>query len=77
METVTSKPAVAPLRKFWSGARYVRVSASGRNLLTVTHYYGYDPEGEEMTKSLANGANWELWGYPPSRQFWFSLDLGF
>src|SRR4030095_3930496 len=30
--------------KFWSGARFVRVSVSGRNLLTFTGYSGADPE---------------------------------
>jgi hypothetical protein len=65
------------VRGLWSGARYLRLSASGRNLVTITDYRGFDPEGQEMSKSLANGANWELWGYAPSRQVWLSLDLGF
>lgn len=64
-------------KSVWAGARYVRVGASGRNLVTISKYRGYDPEGQEMTKSLANGANWELWGYPPNKQVWFSLDVGF
>jgi hypothetical protein len=64
-------------KKFWAGARFIRVSVSGRNLITITKYRGYDPEGEEMTKSLAGGANWELWDYPPNKQVWASIDLGF
>jgi len=61
----------------WAAAWYVRLGASGRNLITISKYRGYDPEGQEMTKSLANGANWELWGYPPNKQVWISLDVGF
>ncbi|MSR07062.1 MAG: SusC/RagA family TonB-linked outer membrane protein [Gemmatimonadetes bacterium] len=64
-------------KNVWSGARFIRLSASGRNLVTISNYRGYDPEGQEMSKSLANGANWELWGYPPNKQVWFSLDVGF
>jgi hypothetical protein len=30
-----------------------------------------------MVKSLAGGANWELWDYPPNKQVWASIDLGF
>jgi hypothetical protein len=63
--------------KLWSGARYIRLSASGRNMVTITKYPGYDPEGQETSRSLAQGSSWELWGYPPSRQAFFSLDLGF
>ena len=65
------------VRKLWSGARYVRLSISGRNLVTITKYPGYDPEGEETSRSLAQGSSWELWGYPPSRAASFSVDLGF
>jgi len=64
-------------RKFWAGARFMRVSVSGRNLITISKYPGYDPEGEETSRSLAQGSSWELWGYPPSRQAFFSIDLGF
>jgi hypothetical protein len=64
--------------RLWSGARYMRVSLSGRNLLTFSPYEGVDPEvrwvAEQNTSSrLAQ----ELWAYPPSRSFWLTLDLGF
>ncbi|MBI4501934.1 MAG: SusC/RagA family TonB-linked outer membrane protein [Gemmatimonadetes bacterium] len=64
-------------RKLWSGARYVRASISGRNLITISDYQGYDPEGELVARSLAQGSQWELWVYPPSRQVFFSVDVGF
>jgi TonB-linked SusC/RagA family outer membrane protein len=75
--TLTYELPTSFTHKFWSGARYVRLALSGRNLVTISNYRGYDPEGQEMTKSLANGANWELWGYPASKQFWASVDVGF
>ena len=70
------------IRRFWSGARYVRLTLSGRNLLTFTPYQGTDPEQRWFPEQgLANAGfglpPTELWAYPPSRTFWFSVDLGF
>jgi TonB-dependent starch-binding outer membrane protein SusC len=71
------------VRKLWSGARYARLSLSGRNLLTFTPYSGTDPESRWFPElGLASGGDFgippsELWAYPPSRTFWFSVDLGF
>jgi len=62
-------------RKMWSGARYVRASLSGRNLLIFTPYKGLDTEARwvaEQNSSQRLGQ--ELWAYPPSRTMWFSLD---
>jgi TonB-linked SusC/RagA family outer membrane protein len=66
-------------KRLWSGARYIRLSLSGRNLITWSHYQkiGYDPEVQQVARSLAVETTWELWAYPPSRSFFFTLDLGF
>ncbi|MSR07064.1 MAG: SusC/RagA family TonB-linked outer membrane protein [Gemmatimonadetes bacterium] len=67
------------VKKVWSGARYVRLSASGRNLITWSHYtkIGYDPEVQQVARSLAVEMTWELWAYPPSRSYFFTVDVGF
>jgi outer membrane receptor protein involved in Fe transport len=66
-------------RKLWSGARYIRMNVSGRNLLTWSHYnkIGYDPEVQQVARSLAAEMTWELWAYPSSRSVYFTLDVGF
>jgi TonB-linked SusC/RagA family outer membrane protein len=56
--------------------RNARLSISGRNLLTFTDYPGMDPEVSNFG-SQAIGRNIDVAPYPPSRQFWFSVNLGF
>lgn len=64
------------VRRFWSGGRYARISLSGRNLFTFTPYKGADPEVSNFgTQQIAR--NFDVSPYPPSRTFWFSVDLGF
>jgi len=70
------------VRKFWPGARYVRLGFAGRGLLQISPYRGGDPEagnfnfaGTGNVSSLP-GAR-ELMAYPPSRSFWFNVDVGF
>jgi hypothetical protein len=66
------------VRKVWSGSRYVRMSLSGRNLLTVTGYRGVDQESRWVAEqNTSQRLGQELWAYPPSRTFWFSVDVGF
>jgi len=66
------------VRKLWSGSRYVRVSVSGRNLLTLTGYRGVDQESRWVAEqNTSQRLGQELWAYPPSRTFWFSVDVGF
>lgn len=62
-------------RSLWSGARYIRASLSGRNLLMFTPWLGYDPEGVETGFNASPTR--ELGPYPPQRSLWFSLDFGF
>jgi len=66
------------VRKLWSGSRYARVSVSGRNLLTFTKYRGVDQESRWVAEqNTSQRLGQELWAYPPSRTFWFSVDVGF
>ena len=64
------------VRGFWSGARYARVSLSGRNLFTLTPYKGADPEVSNFgTQQIAR--NFDVSPYPPSRSFWLTVNMGF
>jgi TonB-linked SusC/RagA family outer membrane protein len=61
---------------FGSSVRYARLSVSGRNLLRFTGYRGLDPE----VSNFGNQAivrNIDVAPFPPSRSFYFSVDLGF
>ena len=61
---------------FGSSVRYARLSLSGRNLLRFTGYRGLDPE----VSNFGNQAivrNIDVGPFPPSRSFFFSIDLGF
>jgi len=58
------------------GMRTARVSVSGRNLLRFTSYKSLDPE----VSNFGNQAiirNIDVAPFPPSRSFFFSIDLGF
>jgi TonB-linked SusC/RagA family outer membrane protein len=58
------------------GMRSARLSFSGRNLLRFTPYDGLDPE----VSNFANQAivrNIDVAPFPPSRSYFFSIDLGF
>jgi hypothetical protein len=61
---------------FGSGSRYARLTLSGRNLIRIANYSGYDPE----VSNFGNQAivrNIDVAPYPPSRSFYFSVDVGF
>lgn len=61
-----------------SRARSLRLSLSGRNLLTFTSYQSTgDPENNQIARSASAGVPWDIWAYPPSRTYWFSVDVGF
>jgi hypothetical protein len=63
-------------RLFGGSARYVRLSVSARNLLRFTDYRGLDPE----VSNFGNQAivrNVDVAPFPPSKSFFFSVDLGF
>lgn len=66
------------IQRLGSRVRYAKLTASGRNLITWTGYQSTgDPEGNQTQRSAASGVPWDLWAYPPSRIFWFGVDVGF
>jgi TonB-linked SusC/RagA family outer membrane protein len=58
------------------GSTDVQAVFSGRNLLLHTNYFGYDPESSNYGQQAIT-RNVDLGPYPPSRQFLFSLAVGF
>ena len=58
------------------GLRTARLSFSGRNLLRFTPYKGLDPEVSNFGNQ-AIARNIDVAPFPPSRSFFFSIDLGF
>ena len=60
----------------WGGARTARVSLSGRNLFVGTNYSGLDPEVSNFGNQ-AVARNIDVTPYPPSRQFYLTLEFGF
>ena len=61
---------------WWPWSQSVRLTVSGRDLLTFTDYDGLDPEVSNFGNQQI-GRNIDTSPYPPSRSFWFSIDLGF
>ena len=65
---------------FWRqlsfGSDNVQAIFSGRNLWLHTNYFGYDPESSNYGQQAIT-RNVDLGPYPPSRQFMFSLAVGF
>jgi TonB-linked SusC/RagA family outer membrane protein len=61
---------------FGRGIRYARLSLTGRNLLRFTSYRGLDPEVSNFSNQ-AIVRNIDVAPFPPSRSFFFSIDLGF
>ena len=54
----------------------LRLTFSGRNLLTFTDYRGLDPEVSNFGNQ-AVGRNIDVAPFPPSRSFWLTLDASF
>lgn len=54
----------------------VRFEVSGHNLKTWTNYRGLDPEVSNFGNAPLSRL-WDLAPYPPSRQFFFSVDANF
>jgi TonB-dependent starch-binding outer membrane protein SusC len=63
-------------RLFGSRASDVRVSLTGRNLFTSTPYWGADPEVNNFGNQPVRGFV-DLAPFPPSRTYFFNIDLGF
>jgi TonB-linked SusC/RagA family outer membrane protein len=65
--------------KSWANlarAREMRISFQGRNLAMWTKYWSFDPEFNNFGNSNFNRFI-DLGPYPPSRQFFLSVDLGY
>jgi TonB-linked SusC/RagA family outer membrane protein len=58
------------------GSPDVQAVVSGRNLWLHTNYFGYDPESSNYGQQAIT-RNVDLGPYPPSRQYLFSLAVGF
>jgi TonB-linked SusC/RagA family outer membrane protein len=61
---------------FGRSIRTARISLTGRNLLRFTPYRGLDPEVSNFGRQ-AIVRNIDVAPFPPSRSFFFSIDLGF
>jgi TonB-dependent starch-binding outer membrane protein SusC len=58
------------------GGRSVTFNLAARNLATWTNYTGLDPEVSNFgNQNVAR--NIDVAPFPPSRSFWFSVDIGF
>jgi TonB-linked SusC/RagA family outer membrane protein len=60
----------------FGGIRNARLNLSGRNLITISPYPGLDPEVSNFGNQ-AIARNIDVAPFPPSRSFFFSIDLGF
>lgn len=74
--TVSYEVPPALTVRIWRGARSIRLNVSGRNLLTFTDYPGLDPEVSNFG-SEAVGRGQDVAPFPPSRSWWFSVDVAF
>ena len=63
-------------RMFGPRAKDLRLEASGHNLFTWTGYTGYDPEVSNFGNAPI-GRTQDVTPYPPSRQFFLSLNATF
>ncbi len=70
------RSAAATSALFRGSARSVRLELAGRNLLTSTSYRGLDPEVSNFGNQ-AIARNIDVAPYPPSRSFFFTIDVGF
>jgi hypothetical protein len=66
----------ATAARLLGGARDLRFNLAGRNLFMITNYWSFDPEvsnfGSQNTTQFV-----DLAPFPPSRAFFFSVDVGF
>ncbi|MFB3112018.1 MAG: TonB-dependent receptor domain-containing protein, partial [Gemmatimonadales bacterium] len=60
----------------WGAIQDARLSLSGRNLNNISGYRGLDSEVSNFGNQSV-GRNIDVAPFPPSRSFWFSIDLSF
>ena len=75
-EITVSWQAPSAFASRWLRANELRLSLSGRNLWTNTDYWSYDPEFNNFGNTNFNRFI-DLAPFPTSRQFFFSVDVGF
>lgn len=63
-------------RMLGARAKGLRIEASGHNLFTWTNYTGYDPEVSNFSNA-AIGRTQDVTPYPPTKQFFLSLNATF
>ncbi|HEX4633158.1 MAG TPA: SusC/RagA family TonB-linked outer membrane protein [Gemmatimonadales bacterium] len=68
-------PQDVATRLFGGSVQDVRFTLAGRNLITITPYQGMDPEVSNFGNQ-AIARNIDVAPFPPSRSFFFSIDLG-
>jgi TonB-linked SusC/RagA family outer membrane protein len=67
----------AAVRRVWSGLRTARLEFGVRNLFTLSPYKSTaDPEANQIPRSSVLGVPWDIWAYPPSRTFNFTIHFG-
>lgn len=69
-------PASFTSSLFGGGVRYAKLNVSGRNLIRITPYKGLDPEVSNFGNQAIT-RNIDVAPFPPSRSFFFSIDVGF
>lgn len=69
-------PRSVTARLYGQRSGSVRVSLVGRNLAVWTPYWGMDPEVSNFGNNNV-GRFVDLATFPPSRQMFFSVDIGF
>jgi hypothetical protein len=69
-------PQSAAQSLFGSRVESLRITLSGRNLMTLTGYSGMDPEVSNFGNQ-AIGRNIDVAPFPRSRSYWLSFDFTF
>ena len=74
--TVSYSAPASFTTRYLRGAKDLRLSLSGRNLWVKTEYWSYDPEFNNFGNTNFNRFI-DLAPFPTSRQFFFSVDVGY
>jgi TonB-linked SusC/RagA family outer membrane protein len=74
--TLTYDIPTVVAQRLWGGIRDASVSVSVRNLFTIAPYSGLDPEVSNFGNQPV-ARNIDVAPFPPSRSFWFAINLGF
>ncbi len=64
------------LNGFLDGVEFIRLGLTGRNLLIITNYNGYDPEVSNFG-NIVTAAGQDVAPFPSSRSYYLSVSVGF